>query len=220
MKNKDELINILKAELILLSQEIIRDVHKKDIKNIYKSSRKLYEKTNAVYQLSKLVGNKQAVEILLGNDENTIEQKPKIDSTFQKNEETEHKNHSEEPVMNGNEPEEETNKADFRKDSIYKSVNNMKFVPKEEKKKEETGITEEFKKMNIGLNDKIAFIRHLFNNNSTAYNTVIEKLNAFDSYEKALNYIHKEVKPQYNHWEGKDEYEFRLIQLLELKFNK
>ncbi len=216
MKDKTELINILKAELTLLAQEIIKDIHKKDIKDIYKSSRKLYEKTNAVYQLSKLMDAEELEEILANYPEET-DKTNKVSG----NSEGYNKNIKEGKPADKYTYKKPEKKGNFSSKGIYKSVSNMKFVPKEnaEKKVAVKAANGEGKKMNIGLNDKIAFIRHLFNNDSTTYNKVIEKLNEIDSYEEALVYLNNEVKPRFNHWEDKDEYEFRLIQLLELKFN-
>ena len=104
----------------------------------------------------------------------------------------------------------------------------MHFVPKEEKETSQPAQPPQsaqpvkssmrLKKMSIGLNDRISFIKHLFAGDSEYYSFVINKLNAFENYEDALRFINLEIKPQYNDWEGKDEYEFRLLQLLELKF--
>ncbi len=215
MKTKAELINVLKAELTLLAQDILKDIHKKDLKDLYKSSRKLYEKTNAVYQLSKLANVEEIGGVIADPSLKTMEtiKVPEPETSagqfFEKNE------NQEKPKEN-----KQGKQENLSSNKIYKSVNNMKFVPKTAKKTPQKISNKEIKKMNIGLNDKIAFIRHLFNNDSTTYNKVIDRLNACESYEKALEYINKEVKPQYNNWQDKDEYEFRLIQLLELKFNK
>ena len=217
MKNKTELINILKAELTLLAQEIIRDIHKKDIKDIYKNSRKLYEKTNAIHQLSKLMDQKSLEELFLeeNGEEPPVKDEPFLNQhVVEVENQVEKQSYNEVPV-----PQEMRKKEKAEGSNIYKSVTNMKFIPKKEEEKLKIIDKGEFKEMNIGLNDKIAFIRHLFNNDSTTYNKVIQDLNNFDSYETALSYLNNEVKPKFNNWENKDEYEFRLIQLLELKFN-
>ncbi len=210
MKDKTELINILKAELTLLSQDIIKDIHKKDIKDLYKSSRKLYEKTNVLYYLSKLSEEEeldQVFEKVISEDK----RKEVAQSNFISKEE-ELKDTKKDRIQPTEEKKGSTG-------SIYKSVSNMKFIPKSETTEDKNLATGKSKKMNIGLNDKIAFIRHLFNNDSTIYNKVIEELNKANTYEDALSYLNREVKPQFNDWKDKDEYEFRLLQLLELKFN-
>ena len=73
--------------------------------------------------------------------------------------------------------------------------------------------------LNIGLNDKIAFIKHLFEGKSEDYDRVLSQLNTFVSHENALNFIQEVVKPDYNNWEGKDEFEARFMEIIEAKFN-
>ncbi|WP_298532040.1 hypothetical protein [uncultured Algibacter sp.] len=73
--------------------------------------------------------------------------------------------------------------------------------------------------LNIGLNDKIAFIKHLFEGKSEDYDRVLSQLNTFITHENALNFIQDVVKPDYNNWEGKEEFETRFLEILEAKFN-
>jgi len=218
MKNKTKLINILKAELTLLAQEIIRDIHKKDIKNIYEVSHRLYEKTTLIYQILKLE-DMEDLEGLFTKE--VVDNKNYLKNNSFSNQRVLKQNKKEEEISNHEIPiPQEMKKNENSPNShIYKSVTSMKFVPKKEDEKPKILNKRELKEMNIGLNDKIAFIKHLFNNDSTTYNHVIQSLNNFDSYEAALSYLNYEVKPKFNNWENKDEYEFRLIQLLELKFN-
>ncbi|PKQ45889.1 hypothetical protein [Confluentibacter flavum] len=72
--------------------------------------------------------------------------------------------------------------------------------------------------MNIGLNDKIAFIKHLFNSKHEDYERVLSQLNTFDSLEEASNFIQNIVKPDYNNWTGKEEFEERFMGIIESKF--
>ncbi|MFC4633827.1 hypothetical protein ACFO3O_07905 [Dokdonia ponticola] len=73
--------------------------------------------------------------------------------------------------------------------------------------------------LKIGLNDKLAFIKHLFNGSDTDYNRVLSQLSTFGSLEEAKQFIHQMVKPDYDSWEGKEEYEERFMQIIENKFN-
>ena len=72
---------------------------------------------------------------------------------------------------------------------------------------------------NIGLNDKIAFIKHLFNGKSEDYDRVFSQLNTSTSLEEAKNFIDNMVKPDYNNWEGKEDFEERFMEIIESKFN-
>ena len=72
--------------------------------------------------------------------------------------------------------------------------------------------------LQIGLNDKIAFIKHLFDGKSEDYDRVISQINTSSSYEDAKLLIHNIIKPDYNNWEGKEDYENRFMEILEGKF--
>ena len=71
--------------------------------------------------------------------------------------------------------------------------------------------------LHVGLNDRIAFVKHLFENNQADYNRVISQLNTFETEDDALRFLNKQVKPDYN-WEGKELFEERLIQIITRKF--
>ncbi len=71
----------------------------------------------------------------------------------------------------------------------------------------------------IGLNDRIGFVKHLFAGSDEDYNRVISQLNTATSFEEAQRFIEQMVKPDYNNWEGKEDYEVRLYTILEKKFN-
>lgn len=74
------------------------------------------------------------------------------------------------------------------------------------------------KSLKIGLNDRIAFVNHLFNFSLSEYNRVLSQLNTFKTESEAKAFIANQVKPDYN-WEGKEEYEERFIGLIEKRFS-
>ncbi len=74
------------------------------------------------------------------------------------------------------------------------------------------------KDFQIGLNDKLAFVKHLFNNSMEDYTRVLSQLNTIDTEERSIAFINNMVKPEYNNWEGKEEYEARLITLIGRRF--
>jgi hypothetical protein len=71
----------------------------------------------------------------------------------------------------------------------------------------------------IGLNDRIAFMNHLFNNSSEDYNRVLSQLMTLDNMGEATNFIDTMVKPDYNNWVGKEDYEERFMEIIEKKFS-
>ncbi len=74
------------------------------------------------------------------------------------------------------------------------------------------------KGISIGLNDRIAFVKHLFGGSNEDFNRVTSQLNTFDSFEDAQNFVEDMVKPDYKNWEGKEEYSVRFMNLVEKKF--
>ena len=75
------------------------------------------------------------------------------------------------------------------------------------------------KGITIGLNDRIAFVKHLFNGSTEDFNRVISQLNTSSSELEALEFLNNMVKPEYNNWIGKEAYEQRLLSFLEGKFS-
>lgn len=74
------------------------------------------------------------------------------------------------------------------------------------------------KGINIDLNDRIAFTKHLFGNDPEDYNRVLNQLITFNTFYETRDFIRDMVKPDYNNWEGKEEYEERFMEIIEKKF--
>lgn len=74
------------------------------------------------------------------------------------------------------------------------------------------------KQLQIGLNDRIAFISHLFNGNTDAYNRAIGMLNNLHSPDECWDFILNKVKPSFNNWQGKEEYEDRFFLIISKRF--
>jgi len=75
------------------------------------------------------------------------------------------------------------------------------------------------KGFHIDLNDRIAFTKNLFGNSSEDYSRVLNQLLTFDSYVEAQEFIENMVKPDYNNWDGKDDYAERFLGIVEKKFS-
>jgi len=83
----------------------------------------------------------------------------------------------------------------------------------------EISINEAFAKtITFGLNDRIAFEKQLFAGSSEDLNRVVSQLSTFDTFEEAQNFIEDMVKPDYDNWEGKEEYVTRFMEIVEKKF--
>ncbi|CAM3741535.1 hypothetical protein FSS13T_11030 [Flavobacterium saliperosum S13] len=74
------------------------------------------------------------------------------------------------------------------------------------------------KTITLGLNDRIAFEKHLFGGSGEDLNRVLSQLNTFHTLAEAKDFIEDLVKPDYNNWDGKDEFSTRFMELVEKKF--
>ena len=73
--------------------------------------------------------------------------------------------------------------------------------------------------LHIGLNDRLAFVNHLFENNNEDYDRVISQIKTMDSLEEITDFVQEVIKPDYGNWEGKEEYEERFLEIIGKKFN-
>ena len=93
-------------------------------------------------------------------------------------------------------------------------------VAQPEAEKAPRSINDKFNKgINIGLNDRIAFEKRLFNGSADDFNRVLSQLNSLESYQEVHSFINDFVKPDYNNWNGLEEYETRFLEIVEKKFN-
>ena len=90
----------------------------------------------------------------------------------------------------------------------------------EESKKElKKNINDKFMKgLHVDLNDRLAFIKHLFLDNKTEYQRVISQITTFSNIEEVENFIQSMIKPEYDNWKGKEDYEKRFIEVLSKLF--
>ncbi|GAA3592728.1 hypothetical protein Q4Q39_05755 [Flavivirga amylovorans] len=106
--------------------------------------------------------------------------------------------------------------AGFKETPVFEPASKMA----KEKVDEKKSLNEKLKTggLNIGLNDKIAFIKHLFDGRSEDYDRVISQLNTSVTFNEAKRLVEDIVKPDYNNWLDKEEFETRFMQIVESKF--
>ncbi|WP_299383187.1 hypothetical protein [uncultured Lacinutrix sp.] len=104
--------------------------------------------------------------------------------------------------------------ADFNEIPIFDKVSDIKTTEKKSlnDKLKSGGLT-------IGLNDKLAFIKHLFDSKNEDYDRVISQLNTMSSFVEASTFIENNVKPDYKSWDTKEEYVERFMAIIESRFN-
>lgn len=69
----------------------------------------------------------------------------------------------------------------------------------------------------IGLNDRIVFVKNLFEGSQEDFNRVVSQLNTFKTEKEAKKFIIKMVKPDYD-WSNQEELENRLLEIIERRF--
>lgn len=72
--------------------------------------------------------------------------------------------------------------------------------------------------LQIGLNDRLAFTKHLFDNQTEDYTRVLSQISTMKSYDEAANFISSKIKPDYDHWNSKEEYSRRFMTIIEKSF--
>ena len=107
--------------------------------------------------------------------------------------------------------------AGFRNTPVFEPISKVQDGISKEKK----SLNDKFKtsSLNIDLNEKLAFIKHLFDGKFEDYERVLSQINTATSFDEARKLIQNIVKPDYNNWIGKEEVEERFMEIIETKFN-
>lgn len=74
------------------------------------------------------------------------------------------------------------------------------------------------REIKVDLNDRLAFVKHLFRESTEDFNRVISQLNTIDTEERSRAFIENMIKPEYDNWKGKETYENRFMALIERRF--
>ncbi len=95
-----------------------------------------------------------------------------------------------------------------------------KFQPKEPSGRQ-ASINERYGSgsITLGLNDRIAFMNHLFDGSQEDLNRVLSQINTFESLSEAETFIQQMVKPDYN-WDQKEEFEMRFMDRVRQRFGE
>ena len=116
-------------------------------------------------------------------------------------------------------PETKTSIADL----FLENSEELSFERKEVETANEKGIQKSLndnfsKGLKVDLNDRLAFIKHLFDQNTKDYQRAISQIATLQSWEHAQKFILEIIKPDYNFWEGKEQYEIRFLKIVENNF--
>ena len=116
-------------------------------------------------------------------------------------------------------PETKPSVADlFQENSKELSFERKEEVPSTEKETQKS-LNDKFSKgLQEDLNDRLAFIKYLFDQNANDYQRAISQIATLQTWEHAQKFILEMIKPDYNQWEGKEQYEIRFLKIVENNF--
>ena len=233
--------NNLRKELKILAEQILNEQKELDFKALLDQTREIYEKCVLLNHLNQEndttlgvlenfelreephVEQEQIIEEVNFEEESVNEITELIDL---ENTESSKTIEEEEVIPSLNDlfvpkfddiREDMSQKAEF-KDTISLDDTENLFVTKRKENKQ-LSLNDKLvgSSLQIGLNDRIAFVNKLFNFSQSDFNKVLTKLNEFTTKDEALKYFQYQVKPNYN-WKGKEDLEERFIGLIERKF--
>ncbi len=221
----------LEKELKDLAQEILQSKDFNDVDDLREKTHNLYEKLFEVSFFKKHVDEIKSISLKnsqtlykLNNSINEIKElkseKPTLKTKpAERNEEIEEENE----LTSFFEPKFDSVKEDFSQKEEFKDTISLDETEKlfETKKSEDKQLSLHDKflsnSIQIGLNDRIAFVNNLFNFSQAEFNKTLSFLNECETKHEAINYIHQTVKTKYN-WQGKEELEERFLVIIERKF--
>ena len=232
--DRDAMKRKLRAELIKLASGIISNGDLMDISELYEESRVLYEKLavlNFIEQKLKDVEvnvNKSEVASKFESIASAVLNENKLVSESSPHEEDiiipgiDTIKHMVSEMPGGDELEEVLARFMERKDFVKSDKDTV--TPRasdiaEAVSSKSLNDTLTAKKITVGLNDRLAFVKHLFNESTEDFNRILSQLNTMESQSRSVEFIEKMVKPEYGNWEGKEEYVARFMALIDRRFS-
>jgi len=224
------MLNNLIEELKVLAENILKEDQTNDITSRLSQTRDLYEKLIILQhnleqeEQSKAPVAEEIQETQTPDISEIQEEIQEDDSDLEK--ETVIENTEEEPVLSLNDlfvptfdgiKEDMSQKAEFKDTISLDETEKLFQVKKEEPRQLSLNDKLVGSSIQVGLNDRIAFVNKLFSFSQSDFNKVLSKLNECSTKDDALNYFQYQVKPNYN-WKGKEDLEERFISLIERKF--
>ena len=204
----------VKEELLQLSSRIVNNLDTESVDQLYESARKLYEKLAVLKYIEEKLDH---VEVDVSKNEMAQKFEKLANAVLFANSGVPESNPHEEDIII---PGMDTIKhmvtemnTDVAMDQLFSELLNNGELMKDERKVTEGGLAasvlqKQTRKFAIGLNDKVAFVKNLFDESEEDFQKVTQKIAALPSVEQALEYIENKVKREFN-WEGKPDWEER-----------
>lgn len=225
----------LKEELIKMSTDIITSEGLMEIPELYEAARNLYEKLAVIKFIDEKLND---IEIDVSKNVIASRFEKMANAVINENKLVPESNpHDEDIITQGIDtikgmvsemPNDEDNdrlfvefvaKSEVADTQDSESKSQKSPVEKGDPKPKSLNDKLTKKEITVGLNDRLAFVKNLFNDSTEDFNRVISQLNTIDSQERSIAFIENMVKPDYNQWEGKEEYETRFLALIERRYS-
>ena len=101
-----------------------------------------------------------------------------------------------------------------KNDSIRNKLDTEKDISNDKK-----NINDQFsKKLSVDNNERLAFIKHLFDGDKNNYERVLNQTLTLGSWSEVSNLITSKVKIEYNNWKGKEDIADRFLTVLQKSF--
>ncbi len=225
----------LKEELVKLSTDIITSRGLTEIPQLYETAKNLYEKLAVLKFIDEKLND---IEIDVSKNAIASKFEKMANAVMNENKSVPESNPHEEDIITPgidtikdmvSEMPSEANidqlfaefvaKTDVIKNDKETVTPNLSESKEQEAKPKSLNDKLTGKDIKVGLNDRLAFVKHLFNDSTEDFNRVVSQLNTIDTEERSIAFIENMVKPDYNNWTGKEQYADRFMNLIERRFS-
>ena len=210
-------------ELFRIAKEILEKDKTLDLQKAYDQTLSLLEQLILIKYSEELSGDlSQEFDLKLDNTIDFI----KADNRENKEEDFQMTDRQDLPDLNNSVKDivKETHEKISHEAQIDElTTQDLSFEPKEKVSTQKEIIKERLndkfsKGLQIDLNDRLAFIKHLFDKRPKEYQRAISQISTFQSWNQAKVFILEMVKPDYDNWKGKELYEERFLKIIENNF--
>ena len=210
-------------ELFRIAKEILEKDKTLDLQKAYDQTLSLLEQLILIKYSEELSGDlSQEFDLKLDNTIDFI----KADNRENKEEDFQMTDRQDLPDLNNSVKDivKETHEKISHEAQIDElTTQDLSFEPKEKVSTQKEIIKERLndkfsKGLQIDINDRLAFIKHLFDKRPNEYQRAISQISTFQSWNQAKVFILEMVKPDYDNWNGKELYEERFLKIIQNNF--